>query len=119
MDSSMIILLDVSTETFDKYVSKVEEFPFSKDMSVIAFDSVEYSKREDNLVSPVLDFISGFRIYNYDIMLIRFTGEDEVVSSVGDIYTGMVIALSENKNSRYYIEGLDSEICDLIELLHN
>lgn len=50
------------------------------------------------------------------LALIRFSGREEVVKCLGDDYSGMVVAISFNKNSKYYLENPAQAVLSMVNL---
>lgn len=61
--------------------------------------------------------IETFLYSGNDILIVKFSGSELVAEDIGDEYSEMLITLSCNKNSPFYVEDLVNTFSDMIILL--
>jgi len=63
----------------------------------------------------LINNIKEFSKSGNEVMLAKFSGRESITNRLGDELPEMIIPLSKNKNSRYYVECPVSTFLDLIE----
>jgi len=104
----IIFLVDSSTKNFERMVEHIND----KDILII---NTERCDKEHEYIY-LTDAIKEFSKSNNEIMLGKFSGREEILKSLGDECSEMIIPLSTNKNSRHYTEYPILMFLDLIRL---
>jgi len=59
--------------------------------------------------------INKFLNSDINVMLIRFSGREIIVKELGDEYSEMIIALSTNKRSSFYVSEMQKVFCEMTD----
>lgn len=106
-DMKVILLTDDDDATFSRLKEKI------RDKTYIVVDSTLSNK--NNEIAYLTESIHGFSKSNgYEIMLVKFSGKEEVRQELGDENSEMIISVSGNPNSAYFIENLENVFLKLI-----
>lgn len=63
----------------------------------------------------LVETIHGFSKSDYDILILKFSGNESIRKKIGDESSEMIISLSSNKNSLYYLENPENVFSKLIK----
>lgn len=89
----IIFLLDLQSHELDAIMDLVK----TKSIFLDTHDQTE--EKEYNRIKYEID---KFLNSSIETMVVRFTGRETIVKDLGDEYSEMIVALSTNKQSRYY-----------------
>jgi hypothetical protein len=101
----IVVLLDCKKNEFYQIIELMRR-------PLIELDTTALS--EDEEIGCVLENIMAFHISNKPLMLIRFSGKNAVARELGDEYPGMLVCLSNNRKSLYYVEDIKNSLLETI-----
>lgn len=104
----IVVLLDGSNNSFSKMIDIVSN---KKGLFIDTKDTDEV--HEYNYLSHCID---SFSKSDNEIMLTRFSGRDSVVKNLGDEHSEMIVALSYNKDSRFYTGCPVNTFSDIVNI---
>jgi hypothetical protein len=103
-----IVLTDSKNGDFEKMVGAVQgKEPF-------LVDTQDCDKRTE--YEHLLFNVDLFSQSNKEIMLVKFSGKEEIVQNLGDERPEMIVSLSDNKKSKYYTESTIDMFLSLINI---
>lgn len=109
----IILLIDADPARFRRIVNIVAK---NNNKEPLSFISGKGDEVKD--YNGLYNVIERFSHLNEDIIIINYSGEEEVVQSLGDERSEMIISLSYNKKSRYYVENLEKMVLDLLQVFN-
>jgi hypothetical protein len=103
----LVVLVDSNTRSFERMVELVNE----KDILIIDTEKCDRPHEYEHLITSIAKFSES----NNEIMLGKFSGNENIVKELGDECSEMIVALSSNKNNRHYTEKLVDTFLNLIQ----
>jgi hypothetical protein len=91
-----IVLTDGTNGDFEQLVNETQ----GKQSLVVDTENCDKDSEYEYL-SETIDY---FSLSDNEIMLVKFSGKEDVVKNLGDLHPEMIISLSYNKKSKYYTE---------------
>lgn len=73
---------------------------------------------EEHEYNNLLDNINKFIDSNFEIMIAKYSGRENITRDIGDEFSEMIVTFSSNKNSNYYIDNpiiIFEELLNLFE----
>ena len=92
--------------TFNAIKSRIENKRY------ITIDSTKPNKK--NEFSYLFESILGFSKSDYEILLVRFSGNEDIRIELGDESPEMIISISYNNANEYYVENPEGVFSHLI-----
>jgi hypothetical protein len=107
----LIVLVDGSISNF---VSLVDLLDNPDGVMLIDTENCN-AENEYQIISTE---IKNFSKYSDDILLVKFSGREEVVRELGDKFPQMIVFLSYNKNNAHYTEDVPKTFRDLVNIFY-
>lgn len=104
----LVALIEGSTDNFKKMID------MSKGYKSMFLDTEHCDELHE--YNYLLDNINKFKQSGSEIMIAKFSGRETITKNLGDVCSEMIIPISYNKNSKYYIENPTSTFSDLLNL---
>jgi hypothetical protein len=105
-----VMLVDGSKGNFEKMVDIAEEK--QKESLFIDTKNCNEIQEYEGLLNNINDFSQSTK----EIMLVKFSGRESVIETLGNESPEMIISLSYNKNSKYYTEHPVDMFLDLVTI---
>lgn len=104
----IILLIEADPSQYRKMLKLI------KNRNPFSFISGKSDEVQEYMVlyNKVEDFTRSGR----DIMLVNFSGREDIVQSLGGERPEMIISLSYNKDSKYYVDNPEKMVLDLLEI---
>lgn len=109
----VVMLVDGSTENFEKLVDAIED---EDKNSKSVFISTEHCD-EENEYRYLMRNIRFFSRSDGKIMLSKFSGRESIIKEIGDESPEMILSLSYNKSSKYYTEKPIDMFINLLNII--
>lgn len=94
----LIVLLDCDDDAFSQILNQVKKLD-------VRFARCENCKEELEL-NYIVNTINNFFRGEGKLLLIKFSGNEEVSKILGDEIPQMIVTLSNNTNNHYYVNDL-------------
>ena len=94
-----VILLDASIENTVDLASFVEDVETY--MTVVSAEGLTDEEEYANITA----YIDHFKQSPLKVIVIRFSGRTDIIKALGDEYSIMIIPISFNKESKFYLEN--------------
>ena len=101
----IVVLVEASIEHTKELASILKK----TSSSLIAVDATS-----DNEINTIVNYIKVFRKSNSNILIIRFSGNTNTVKELGDNLPEMIVPISYNEQSKYYLEKPEEEMSRLL-----
>lgn len=104
----LIMMTDGSTTNFERMICAIPKY----NSTYLNTENCDELHEFNYLIESVEDFQSSSK----EIMLVKFSGRENIVKNLGDECSEMLIYLSYNKCSKYYTEHPIEMFLDLVNL---
>jgi len=105
----LIVLIESTWKQFEKMVDKLKK--------PVVLLNTECCNDEDEEYDTISNSIHTFSDSEIEIMLVKYSGNDSIAQSLGDIFPQMIIPVSCNETSLNYIEHPVETFMNLVQLL--
>lgn len=104
----IIVLVDGSQSDFDEMKTNI------KNSNISIIDTTNCDKEHE--YRWLTNAIHSFSHSNTDMMLVHFSGRNEIFRELGDESSEMILALSYDKRSRYFVEKPTETLTNILKL---